>query len=82
MPMQKIEPRETLFSFNRTALGRSDFLQKFRSQNDDDRAAPIGNGVAKKCAQMRFWIEHSISDYPDDKEPDRDHAQRMAIKKG
>jgi hypothetical protein len=79
--MQKIEPCETFFSFDRPALGRSDFVQKFRAQNDDDRPAPIGNGIAKKCAQMSFWIEHSIADNPNDEEPDRNHTQRMAVKK-
>ena len=48
MPIQKIEPRGTLFSFDRPALRRSNLIQKFRSQNDDHRAAPIGNGIAKK----------------------------------
>src|SRR6266496_4094799 len=35
MPMQKIQPGGTLFSFNRPALSRSDFIQKFRSQDND-----------------------------------------------
>jgi hypothetical protein len=30
---------------------------------------------------MSFWIEHSISDDPNDEKPDRNHAQRMAVKK-
>ncbi len=81
MPMQKIELRGTLFSFDRPALGGSDLVQKFRSQDDDNRAAPIRNGITKKCAQMSFWIEHSITDDPNDEEPNCNHAQRMAIKK-
>jgi hypothetical protein len=81
MPMEKIDPRETLFSFDRPALGRSDLIQEFRSQNDDNRTAPIRNGIAKKCAHMSFWIEHSIPDDPNDEEPDCNHAQRMAVKK-
>ncbi len=81
MPIQKIEPRGTLFSFDRQTLGRSDFIQKFRSQNDNDRAAPICNGITKKCAQMSFWVEHSITDDPNNKEPNCNHAQRMAVKK-
>jgi hypothetical protein len=81
MPVQKIDPRGTLFSFDRPALGRSDLIQKFRPQNDDHRAAPIGNGIAKKRAHMSFWIEHSISDDPNNEQADRNHAQRMAVKK-
>jgi hypothetical protein len=81
MPMEKIEPRETLFSFDWPALGRSDLIQKFRPQNNHHRAAPIGNGIAKKRAKMSFWIEHSIPDDPNNEEADRNHAQRMAVKK-
>ena len=79
--MQKIELRGTLFSFDRPALGGSDLVQKFRSQDDDNRAAPIRNGIAKKCAQMSFWIEHSITNNPNDEEPNCNHAERMAVKK-
>src|SRR5258708_1798032 len=54
MPVQKIDPRGTLFSFDWPALGRSDLIQKFRPQNDDNRTAPIGNSIAKKCTHMSF----------------------------
>ena len=75
MPMQKIEPRGTLFSFDWPALGRSNLIQKFRSQDDDNRAAPIGNGVPEKCAQVSFRIEQAVIDYPDNQQPDRDETQ-------
>jgi hypothetical protein len=32
MPIQKVEPRGTLFSFDRSALRRADLIQKFRSK--------------------------------------------------
>ena len=41
----------------------------------------FGNCISKKCAQMSFRIQHSISNDPNDEQPDRNHAQRMAVKK-
>jgi hypothetical protein len=81
MPMQKVEPREIFLSFYWPALGRSSFIQKFRSQDDDDLAAPIGYRISKKRAQMNFRFQHWISDYPNDQESDRNDAQSMTVQK-
>src|SRR5215211_6146555 len=36
MPIQEVEPRGTLFSFDRSALRRPDFIQKFCSKDNHD----------------------------------------------
>src|ERR1051325_1947195 len=80
MTMQIIEPGKTLFAFHRPAFGRSDFVEKFCAKNNDDRTAPIGDGVAKKRAQMRFRIEQAIADYPDEQKGDGHNAEGMTVK--
>src|SRR5689334_23745334 len=79
--MHKVAPRRAFFDFNRPALSRTHFVEKFCAHNDYDRPAPISDGISKKCAKVRFWIEGSITDDPDDQEQDGDQAERVSSEK-
>jgi len=57
MPTQSVQPRGTLFSFDGPALSRAHFIKKLCAENNDNRAAPVSNGIPKKCADVRFWIK-------------------------
>ena len=76
--MQKFVPARPILSFHRAALGRSNFVKNLCPENDDDGAAPIGDGVAKECAKVRFRIEKAIANYPANKQNDRDNAKGVA----
>jgi hypothetical protein len=50
----------------RLALLRSNLIEEFRAQNDDERAAPICHGVTAKGRKPRFGIQPEIAADPND----------------
>jgi len=78
MAVKESVPTGSTFSFHRPAFGRSGFIQKLCAENNDDRAAPIGDRIAKECAQVRFRIEKAVANYPANKQNDCDNAKRVA----
>ena len=78
MSVKKFVPAGSTFSFHRAAFGRSSLVKELCAENDDDRAAPIGDRIAKECAKVRFRIEKAVANYPASKQNDRDNAKRVA----
>ncbi len=73
--MEKIEPGPAFPRFHRPAFGRANLVEKLGPDDDDDRTAPIGDGVAKKGTEVSFRIEVVITDYPNKEERDRNDTE-------
>jgi hypothetical protein len=58
-----------------TTLCRSRLVKEFRSENDDERAAPVRYRVAAECAQMTLRIEVDVAQKPYDQEHPGNDAQ-------
>ena len=54
--LQVVQHRIVEMAKHAPASGGLHFQQKFRAQNKDDRAAPVGNRVAEERAEMRGWV--------------------------
>src|SRR5271170_7322006 len=81
MTPQEIQDRILQMSFHAAAFGRLRLQQKFRAENDDDRAAPIRNRISKKCADVRARIGETITNDPERENGDADDAQGMMMEK-
>ena len=74
---QKFEERILHPTAHRFALSRTNFVKEFCAENDDDRAAPVGNGVSAESAEMALRIEANVTGDPEEKKNERDDGQRM-----
>jgi hypothetical protein len=81
MPPQKIQDRILQMAFHAPALGGLRLQQIFCAEDDDDRAAPIRNRIAKKCADMSARIGVAITNDPERENGNADDAQGMTVEK-
>jgi hypothetical protein len=61
---QQLEQTIPFPAANGLAFGRSDFVKKLRTENDNERPTPIGDGVTAKGAKVRFRIQPDIARDP------------------
>jgi len=78
---QEVQKRIEEPPLHAPAFGGMEFQQIFRAKNDDDRAAPIGDGISKKRADVRGRVGEAVANNPQCEQPGRDDAQRVAVEK-